>query len=841
MSQPKKLLCDAHVDKNATQYYGKLILSNIRHENGSEVTIKKFLGVKFKSPLSPAGIGIEPSPWFELIPDISTESLDASTVAVTARLELPTSRTFDPLTDKLDFDINGNLTDKPEVYEKSVELYADHLPSGTADIKCASAPDPALASLKQVVRLEQDGRASELQAVLGTTTPIKAFSGTYKAVADELATQEQTVVAIPIVSPAKVTVGTDEHTGVEVTYGTVNKYSALDVKIGDLQSPIDKEQVHIKVIDQDTQKPIADFFSPHNHTTKLLRLPTSGTAVVHAQITLNNTKYFAEKSEHLSNNILHVTLGRNEIKEQSVDVKGFVTLPIEVDGDLQSGKDLFVRIQSTENSNVVYTQKVPAKKGTQDFAVAVAPGHYKVQAPNLIDNGVVYATKVDTSLNVTQDGKSKLHLTTQRGAHLKVHGFPDFLSFGGLSDLGQTSAKDFTAAKASSLFKYAGNDGAGDPSEYLPDDPATTKTIELAKVVEKDIGGGHTVLPIMISYTCNLSLGDVSTQLQNAEHHAHSFANLILSLKLAKQHGNKACPCGYVINADFLGECQKHEFGPDYTMPVIKPLEEALKHWSVSANVPESITDTLHGYVHGVNWLIHTVAPNVPFGWQVNLWGVGRSDWVYLPKKGSTDTDPANKALETANYIRSLDLYTTGSAYPPNFLAVDRYEADDFTARSYPNGYCYGPAEWDRFYSFCTHLSFNLQVPIMPWQIPASRIPHLTDPVSDLSTEHWGTSGTYLFGDERIGSSVANINPTILDLKLNAQLTRGAKTVDEIFKRGEPWDLSAPKFGDFPLRGIFTVLLGGGSTTGIVETIGKTGKWTQEKVSKYMNAPMPLA
>ncbi len=32
----------------------------------------------------------------------------------------------------------------------------------------------------------------------------------------------------------------------------------------------------------------------------------------------------------------------------------------------------------------------------------------------------------------------------------------------------------------------------------------------------------------------------------------------------------------------------------------------------------------------------------------------------------------------------------------PDFIAVDRYEADDFTIRSYANGYCYWTHEWQR-------------------------------------------------------------------------------------------------------------------------------------------------
>ena len=44
-------------------------------------------------------------------------------------------------------------------------------------------------------------------------------------------------------------------------------------------------------------------------------------------------------------------------------------------------------------------------------------------------------------------------------------------------------------ARVSSLFKYAGNDGAGDAGKILKDDPATTKTVALASTVEAELGG----------------------------------------------------------------------------------------------------------------------------------------------------------------------------------------------------------------------------------------------------------------------------------------------------------------------------------------------------------------
>ena len=225
------------------------------------------------------------------------------------------------------------------------------------------------------------------------------------------------------------------------------------------------------------------------------------------------------------------------------------------------------------------------------------------------------------------------------------------------------------------------------------------------------------VLPVMISYTCDLSGGDTFGRLSNAEGLAYSFANLILSLQIAKKH-EVTVPAGYIVNPDFLGECQKAQLPPSFQMPVQSPLQMALSHRNVGATIPSSITNKLQGYVLAVNWLIRTVADGVTFGWQVNLWGVDSSEWIY--SKDPKDS-PKDNALKTADYIRSLDVYN--GDWKPDFLAVDRYEADDVTMRAYVNDYYYGPYESGKFFDYCGELSLALQVPVMPWQILASRIP----------------------------------------------------------------------------------------------------------------------
>lgn len=255
----------------------------------------------------------------------------------------------------------------------------------------------------------------------------------------------------------------------------------------------------------------------------------------------------------------------------------------------------------------------------------------------------------------------------------------------------------------------------------------------------------------------------------------------------------------------------------------------------------------MYGYVLSVNWLTRIVAHNrdipgsgVALGWQSNLWGVGGAKWVY-----DTRVDVRDNAIKTAKY--ALDAGVFEGKYAADFHAIDRYERDDLAFGGYGNSYCYGPSEWQRFYDFCQVISEHLKKPVMPWQIPASRLPTKRGAVyeqgadpgsSPLNDQHWGTSGSYLLGDEDIANDKNNIHPNILKLKFleNTLLLDFYKTAGDQFTA--PFDITEPAYKDFPKRGIFHVALGGGSTTGIINTVGKTGPWTQNKLAKYIKKPV---
>jgi hypothetical protein len=833
-----KIVAKTVVGSNPGEWYGTLITDGISYEDGTRVTIQNKLYVKFLMP-SNAGdpqLNALLSPWQQIEATYMSESTDdASTAAMTVEIKIAGPYTFNT-SDTLTWGINGDLRGDASKYTDSFEFYAEELPTGTVEVVVPDAPDSALSGSKQAITLTKGGVPLTLSAALGQTTSFTVAAGKYKVQVPELVDENETVVATASVSPSEITVEEGSPTKLTISYGTAQKFSALDIKVGQLSSPLDKEQIHVQVKVGDEE--VKAFDSPNNTTTSLRRLPSSGKATVTAALTLNNTKYTSEKSVDLSGTLANVDINNDTISSSGIDTSKFVDLPINVSTDIEpSGNTIALHLVSKDQTAFLYSKDVAIKAGSITLGTAVAPGKYTVKADGYIKDGTVYATQVEDEIDVASDGSSKLDLQIVRGPNLLVKGFPDYLSFGAISDLADLSGKDLTAAKVTSVFKYAGNDGAGDSGSYLSDDPATTKTVQLAALVSQNLGG-QPVLPVMISYTVNLSLGDSDKLLQDASKLEHSFGNLVLSLQLAKKASKNEVPAGYIVNPDFLGDSQQSGRSPTYSMPVVDPLTKALAYRGVDAVVPSTVTNTLAGYVQAVNWLIRTVAPEVVFGWQANLWGVGSSAWIYDKSSGASSNSTGvavTNAQSTAAYIKALGVHE--GVHAPDFLAIDRYEGDDFTARGYSNSYCYGPREWDRFYDFVRTIALELKVPVMPWQIPASRIPHAADDnvtEGSLETDHWGTGGTYLFGDKAIGPDVQNIHPVVRAIKPGALVQQ--ETVESLFKSSEPFDLSAPTWGDFPLRGIFTVLLGGGSTTGVVTTIGTTGKWTQEKVSAYMDA-----
>jgi hypothetical protein len=109
---------------------------------------------------------------------------------------------------------------------------------------------------------------------------------------------------------------------------------------------------------------------------------------------------------------------------------------------------------------------------------------------------------------------------------------------------------------------------------------------------------------------------------------------------------------------------------------------------------------------------------------------------------------------------------------------------------------------------------------------------------ADFNTQNWGSGGSYLMGHAEIGTSVEAINGRLLALPFDAAyVATMSNNTRELFSR-HSWDLSAPKYLDFPSRGIFHVHLGGGATTGVISGVGDTSSWMRNKLKAYRDNPV---
>jgi hypothetical protein len=107
--------------------------------------------------------------------------------------------------------------------------------------------------------------------------------------------------------------------------------------------------------------------------------------------------------------------------------------------------------------------------------------------------------------------------------------------------------------------------------------------------------------------------------------------------------------------------------------------------------------------------------------------------------------------------------------------------------------------------------------------------------IQPFDPQHWGTGGSYLLGHPEIAGDMHQIHKTVLDFEFPHPV-RQYVFVRDLFEN--PFDLTRPDYGTFPLRGLFSVLLGGGSTTGIVSIIGDSSPWVRDKLAAYAENPV---
>ncbi|MCP1292183.1 hypothetical protein NK214_18535 [Chromobacterium sp. S0633] len=882
-------------DDKVADWYHKAELTEFKTESGDGADITKKLVVRFLAPgkieIGDVTVSFTPT-WHDYLVNIHSDDIGDGVfdykITVTPK---SAGDSFEHSLSKVHIGVNKSSEKAPvwSAFRESFVAAADSEPSveGLLDVKCDDAP-AGLETAELELRWVRGSKSEPLSLEFGKSKSFSLPAGTYQIyAASELKTKDGTLRAPAILSSKEIIITKGQSTEFHIKFGSLEHSSTIDVLLDLSDYPeLHGEEVMISFKlkgDAGSQKYFTLLSGKKLHFEKL---PVEGEFIIHAvDIRLNNKYYkFKDEAVRLDGRYHQVTFNKDFIQVED-DSKADALLHINVRAEKSVSKTFSLLL--VDNHNVEAPRQyrfgdILAKSGSYEQSVHLAAGSYQVEFGAFVHEGIVYHLDVNPNpLRVGSSESVTLDIALVEGANLYVKGFPKFLSFGGCADMVPSDLDDFVEARVSSLFKYAGNDGAGDENVFLePEKEPTSKAIKLAREVSAKLKDSTPVLPVMVSYTCNFSGGDAVGKLGNESAHKFSFANFIQALSMAEDayhEKDHPVPAGFIVNPDFLGECQKHGFLPEQEVKVRKPLEEALAyHKSHSTHkvsnadieVPDDITDTLKGYIKAVNWLVRIIAPHVVIGWQVNLWGVASSSWIYGDAEYAEVYDPRDGGLKKhkmtinpqlageliAKYALYLGVFEDIKFTRKNglhevvkgadFMAVDRYEADDFTDRGYGNGYCYSPYEWGRLFEFCASLSRHLRKPVMPWQIPASHLATKLDNVARFSNvpsepfekQHWGSGGSYLMGHPEIGADANKIHDTLLAVKFTAHPEMG-EDAKALFSRHK-WDLSKPKYLDFPTYGIFHVQLGGGMTTGVVSTIGDPSDWMRKRLHDYRDKPV---
>jgi hypothetical protein len=850
-------------------WYPTADIDGFKTKSGASVDIKDKLIVTFSAPgkITEGDINVSSDPWMAFNTKIESSEIGGGLFDIKLTITSADGNHIGNVISNIHLGVNASSDTTPgwSTLKDTFVIAADEDPnvSGQLTVKCATPP-AGLENETVELDLVRGEKTERLALKFGTAT-YNIAAGNYQASIADLKKADGTVRAAALLSASELTISQGKTTSLNITFGKAEHGTTIDVALDvDSIPALRDERFHLVYKENGVEEGSCELRSGEEQ--RLEQLPVSGKfALSIADLRLNNIHYTIDSFTGDLNGQYHGLVFKQAQVHQSADTpSNAVKLTVKVNAEKAVATTFSLRLKDSAASPREYRfDNLPAQQATLEQTIKVAPGTYTVESSTFIQDGVVHYVDVSPNpFTVQSNTPAQLTVAITEGANLHVKGFPEFLSFGACANMSPSNVDDFAEARVASLFKYSGDDGMGDAGGYL--DPAkepTAKIIEMARDVSAKLN--DSVLPVMVSYTCNLSLGDVPNIISDPVRHKFSFANFIQALKMAQatKDASHPVPAGFIVNPDYLGECQKYGFSPDYAIPVRKPLGEALAYHGVNVAVPSGITDSLKGYIKGVNWLARVVAPDVVLGWQVNLWSIGGSQWIYNDFSYDDVFDPADgqkKKLTitpelagklTAEYALLVGVFEetayTGAdgkkavAKGADFMAVDRYEADDFTLRSYMNGYCYSPFEWDRTFDYCASLSRHLRQPVLPWQIPASRLATKSEHVGDVVSEFWGTGGSYLMGHAEIGNSVDTINETLLNIEFpSVHAGMMGHNPRELFNR-HTWDMTTPKYLDFPSRGIFHVQVGGGATTGVVSAVNlDSSKWMRGKLKAYRDNPV---
>lgn len=584
-------------------------------------------------------------------------------------------------------------------------------------------------------------------------------------------------------------------------------------------------------------------------------------------ININNTVYSARYIE--GNNYFTVNSDSQIIVLDIVAVSDYTTnnavLSIYNSGLPNNASERFdiVLYRKYQDNLYFYTFKAISNIAVS-YENTIKYGSYSVLVDNVVYNSEMYVGNTNDKVSFSESmNLYDMNIEFKLFNPVNVKGWPSYLAHGGIT-LNQT---DFERkyieleCPIDSLFKYAGLNGGGDrgyvlsPTNTWNDGgtplPTHQTILQARKLSELQ---GRNVMPVMVIYTVELSSG-ISNEDFEKDNMSKHYMNMLTECCVGQSYKSTVYnnPVSFIINPDFLGMVQQNQdtsrviqsWFIDGAIPVNISLANALSSHPYMQSLideygyiaPKTIPvfqDNIYGYIQSINWMIKQFAPDVPFGWQFNVWQAGSANWVHL----NTDVSESI-ALDVLGFINKISVYSGN--YIPDFIVFDRYERDDFGNQALPN-YAWNMTSWQRYLNFTKIISSSLYKPSMLWQMPGSHMPtnDELEGVDIIQSQHAGSGATFFMGDDRIGTNPTDtVHPQLLNIAINPNVY-GVSNINGLLNKDIGYDYSRSQLKNTVLSNVFSILWGGGSTTSVISLFPSNDTWLTKKLKDYYKDPVML-
>jgi hypothetical protein len=415
-----------------------------------------------------------------------------------------------------------------------------------------------------------------------------------------------------------------------------------------------------------------------------------------------------------------------------------------------------------------------------------------------------------------------------------VQGMPSYIAMGTVTEVDNTPSnpgsvtQQLEAQHLDLSFHYEGN-GAGNRGCFFDDNSCPTHyTPEVGNMAKEaatvTANNGHTLVSSEVFYTIDFSDGTdaIQADTENDTNLTAHIYNLMVEAQLMQQQYEAGHQMVLFLNPDAVFPFQacgqyycpiawKPGFTDDPAQHVVanpnvkNDFDAAISRMVTMGYLDQTTANTYMANIGAVitvdpnsgrttyglpeidqmyNWIVITLAPNVPFGWGLNAydnanllmnpgeqnasWETSAITWIHKVNYtnnmlGSTpyteDQAVQFESAKLASYIKDMNFVgNTNGQYKPDFIYFDIYERDPIPGYVQP-GFLFNGVDWDTYLDYIKYTDQAINnMPVALWQMPGASLQTAGNTFSGVLA---GTIPDWTFGDPNLNNDFSNIAPSL--------------------------------------------------------------------------------